>query len=77
VLGISDEDPAKVEAFVRQNAISYPVLLDPKKNVKRLFELRGIPNSFVFDRSGQLVAEAIDMRTQKQFLAMLRSAGLQ
>jgi CubicO group peptidase (beta-lactamase class C family) len=45
--------------------------------VTRLFELHGIPNTFVFDRSGRLVAEAIDMRTEKQFLAMLRTAGPQ
>lgn len=77
VLGISDEDPAKVGPFVRENAVSYPVLLDPGKSVKHTFALRGIPNSFVFDRSGQLVAEAMDMRTQNQFLAMLRSAGLE
>jgi len=76
VLGISDEDLAKVEPFVRQHAISYPVMLDPRKTVNRLFEIHGLPKSFVFDRSGQLVAQAIDMRTQKQFLAMLRSAGL-
>lgn len=77
VLGISDEDLVKVEPFVRQHAISYPVLLDSRKSVNALFEIHGIPNSFVFDRTGELVAEAIDMRTQKQFLAMLRGAGLQ
>jgi peroxiredoxin len=77
VLGISDEDVTKVEPFVRQHAILYPVLLDPKSTVTRLFELHGIPNTFLFDRSGRLVAEAIDMRTEKQFLAMLRTAGLQ
>jgi peroxiredoxin len=77
VLGISDEAMAKVEPFVRQHAMSYPVLLDPNRIVNGQFAIRGIPNSFVFDRSGQLVAEAVDMRTEKQFLAMLRSAGLQ
>jgi len=31
--------------------------------------------SFVYDRNGKIVATAIDMRTQKQFLAMLAKRG--
>jgi hypothetical protein len=37
----------------------------------------GLPRSFVFDRDGKLVAEAIDVRTEKQLLEMLAKAGLQ
>jgi peroxiredoxin len=76
VIGISDEDAAKVEPFVRRQAISYPILLDPGRSVKRAFAIQGIPKSFVYDRSGKLVATAIDMRTERQFLAMLEQAGL-
>lgn len=39
-------------------------------------QIEGIPKSFVYDRQGALVAQAIDMRTQKQFLEMLAQAGL-
>lgn len=42
-----------------------------------LYEVRGIPKSFVYNRDGELVAQSIDMRTQKQFLEMLVRAGLQ
>jgi len=38
--------------------------------------VEGIPKSFLFDRNGKMVAEAIDMRTRGQFLGMLRQAGL-
>jgi hypothetical protein len=44
--------------------------------VNGLFAVRGIPKSFVYDRDGKLVAQSIDMRTQKQFLLMLEQAGL-
>jgi hypothetical protein len=37
----------------------------------------GIPKTFIYDRSGKLVAESIDMRTRNQFLQMLAQAGLQ
>ncbi len=39
--------------------------------------MEGIPKSFVYDRSGKMVAQSIDMRTRSQFLAMLAQAGLQ
>jgi len=39
--------------------------------VTELFQLNGIPKSFVYDRTGKLVAQSIDMRTRQQFLEML------
>jgi peroxiredoxin len=77
VLAISDEDSVKVKPFIAERKISYPILLDPGRGVNTLFQVEGIPKSFVYDRSGKLVAESIDMRTQKQFLEMLARAGLQ
>jgi peroxiredoxin len=77
VLGISDEEAAKVGPFIRERKISFPVLLDPGRKVNDEFVVQGIPESFVFDREGKLVAQSIDMRTQKQFLEMLGKAGLE
>ncbi|MBZ5615165.1 MAG: TlpA family protein disulfide reductase [Acidobacteriia bacterium] len=77
VLGISDEEAAKVEPFIRERKISFPVLLDPERKVNDLFVVQGIPKNFVYDRKGKLVAQSIDMRTQKQFLEMLGKAGLE
>jgi peroxiredoxin len=77
VLGISDEDAAKVEPFIRERKVSFPVLLDPGRTVNDLFVVQGIPKTFIYDRQGKLVAQSIDMRTQKQFLEMLGKAGLE
>jgi peroxiredoxin len=77
VLGISDEEATKVEPFVRERKVSFPVLLDPERKVNEMFVVDGIPKSFVYDREGKLVAQSIDMRTQKQFLEMLGKAGLE
>jgi len=77
VLGISDEEAAKVEPFIREHKVSFPVLLDPGRKVNEMFVVEGIPKSFVYDREGKLVAQSIDMRTQKQFLEMLGKAGLE
>jgi peroxiredoxin len=77
VLGISDEKKQKVEPFIREHKVSFPVLLDPDRKVNDAFVVEGIPKSFVYDRDGKLVAQSIDMRTQKQFLEMLGKAGLE
>jgi len=77
VLGIDDEDAATVKPFIAQHSVTYPVLLDPGRKVNTLFQVEGIPKTFVYGRDGKLVTESIDMRTQKQFLEMLGLAGLQ
>ena len=77
VLAISDEEAAKVEPFIRERKVSFPVLLDPGRKINGMFVVEGIPKSFVYDREGKLVAQSIDMRTQKQFLEMLGKAGLE
>ncbi len=77
ILAISDEDETTVRPFVAQQKVTYPILLDPGRKVNDLFQIEGIPKTFVYDRDGKLVAQSIDMRTRKQFLDMLAQAGLQ
>jgi peroxiredoxin len=76
ILALSDEDVAKVKPFVEQRNLTYPVLLDTGGKVAKEYDVDGIPKTFVYDRDGKLVAQAIDMRTQKQFLEMLGKAGI-
>jgi peroxiredoxin len=77
ILAISDEDANKVQPFIAAKKYTYPVLLDPGRKVNELFAVEGIPKSFLYDRGGNLVAQAIDRRTEQQFLAMLKQAGLE
>jgi len=77
VLSISDEEGAKVTPFIKERQISYPVMLDPGRKVHALYQVEGIPKSFVYDRDGKMVAQSIDMRTRSQFQQMLAQAGLQ
>ena len=77
ILAISDESASKVNPFVAEQKVTYPILLDPGRKVNMLFRVEGIPKTFVYDRSGKMVAQSIDMRTRAQFLEMLKQAGLQ
>jgi peroxiredoxin len=76
VLAISDEDAPTVKPFVDRFKITFPVLLDSGDKVNGQYKISGIPKTFVYDRDGKLVAQAIDMRTSTQFQAMLAQAGL-
>jgi peroxiredoxin len=76
ILGISDEEAGKVRPFISAQKITYPILLDPGRMVNDLFRMDSIPKTFIYDRSGKLVSQSIDMRTRRQFLEMLAQAGL-
>jgi peroxiredoxin len=76
VLSISDEEADKVSAYVKENGYTYPILLDAGRKVNEMFGIQGIPKSFVYDREGKLAAQAMDMRTERQFMGMLQAAGL-
>jgi peroxiredoxin len=53
-----------------------PVLLDNGGKVGQAFHIDSRPRSFVFDRDGKLVAQSLDICTQRQFFTMLAKAGL-
>ncbi|MEO8661981.1 MAG: family 16 glycoside hydrolase [Bryobacteraceae bacterium] len=77
VLAVSDEEAGKVSSYLDGKGYEFPILLDPAGKAAEAFAVNGIPKTFIFDRRGKLAAQSIDMRTQKQFLAMLAEAGLQ
>jgi peroxiredoxin len=80
VLSLTNENPFTVGSWQEQIAHGQyhpPVLLDDGGKVAKQFHVDGLPTTFVYDREGKLVAKAIDMRTQRQFFAMLAKAGLQ
>lgn len=76
VLAISDEEPDTVRSFLTKHKVTYPVLLDPGDVVHKRYDVMGIPKSYLYDRDGKLVAEAMDMRTRDQFAGMLAKAGI-
>jgi peroxiredoxin len=77
VLAVSDENRETVSGFLTKNRYTFPVLLDPGREVNKAYGVEGIPKSFIFDAKGNLITLAIDMRTERQFLDLLKEAGLQ
>ena len=77
VLAVSDEERETVSNYIAKQTYTFPVLLDPGREVHKAFGVEGIPKSFLFDRDGRIVGQAIDMRTERQFREMLKTAGVE
>ena len=57
MVGVTYEDPAPATAgFDRRYGITYPVLRDPTGNLTRAFGTFQVPETFVIDRQGRIVA---------------------
>lgn len=55
VIAVNVEDPPeKALEFVREMRLTYPVLIDEKKAVTKLYEVYGVPTSFIIDRKGMI-----------------------
>lgn len=57
IIGINYEDtPGDAENFVRKERISYPVLRDLGGNLSHSWGVNGVPETFVLNRQGRVVA---------------------
>jgi peroxiredoxin len=56
VLAISSDrqGPEAVASFVRDNTLTFPVLLDPENIVGTHLQVRGIPTSYLLDKQGHI-----------------------
>jgi cytochrome c biogenesis protein CcmG, thiol:disulfide interchange protein DsbE len=79
VLGVTYlSDAAAAERFVRAEHITYPVLRDTTRRVATAFGINGVPETFVIDRDGRIVAarrHQVGHRWLAQALARARHAG--
>ena len=65
LLAVSQDegDKEKVEAFARELKLSFPVLLDPQRQVGERYGVWGYPETFVIDRNGYVAERVIGPRT--------------
>lgn len=45
----------KVDEFVRELGLDFPVLLDPEDRIGRILQTIGVPETFVVDREGRII----------------------
>ncbi len=51
-----------VERFVDRFGLTFPVLLDPRGSIKKLYRTTGVPETFIVDGQGRLQQEIIGVR---------------
>lgn len=55
VLAVSqDADVRRIEPFVRQNSLTFPVIADPQGKIGRSYGVRGLPSSYFINSDGTL-----------------------
>lgn len=54
--------PARVKAFMAGLTLTFPALLDPKMEVVRAYRLRGLPTTYLIDRTGVIRAAVVGPR---------------
>jgi peroxiredoxin len=67
VVGIALDEPGKVQTFARQNGMNYPVLLGTQDIASKYGGIRGIPTTFVIDKTGKLVNKFEGYRPRSVF----------
>lgn len=64
-ISVDYEGLKPVKEFIDKHHYTFPVLLDPKCETLDLFEIKGIPTTFLIDKKGRMVGKAIGPRDWK------------
>ncbi len=63
VLAISlDADEGAVPPFLKEHGFTFPVGLDSRQRLAALYGVRALPSTFLLDRKGRIVAQALGPR---------------
>jgi thiol-disulfide isomerase/thioredoxin len=53
------EDDESIRTFMRQNGLSFPVVLDKSGDIGSLYGVMAIPTSYVLDRQGRVILRLV------------------
>ena len=64
-ISVDYEGIKPVQEFINKHQYTFPVLLDPQGETLDLFEVKGIPTTFLIDKKGKMVWKAIGPKDWK------------
>jgi peroxiredoxin len=64
-ISVDYEGLKPVQEFLSKQHYTFPVLLDPNGETLDLFEVKGIPTTFIIDKRGRVIGRAIGPRDWK------------
>ena len=70
------EGPSEIAAYLRREALSFPVIPDPHGALATRWDIPGIPTSFILDRNGRIRFTTVGYTTEIGLRGRLWVAGL-
>lgn len=67
IITISDDDPDILADFMKKNNYTFRVLLDPKGEVSKKYEIVGIPTTFFINTLGKITNKDVGAMAYKSF----------
>ena len=58
-VSVDEGSRGRIKNFTKMFGINFPILLDPESEVSDLYEVSGVPTSFLIDRNGKLIARIV------------------
>jgi thiol-disulfide isomerase/thioredoxin len=59
-----DDDKANAKTFLKQFPVNYPVLLDPNGKVPQIYDVPGMPTSYLIDPKGKIIKVHVGFKKQ-------------
>ena len=67
IIGVNvDAERRDADKFLRDVSIEFEIVFDPNGDLARQFKVQGMPSSYVFDRTGNLVETYVGFRDAKK-----------
>lgn len=77
ILAVSiDRDASKVMPFRDEFSLTFPILLDPRSRITRLYRATGVPETFIIDAEGVIAERVIGPRNWGRWANVRRIASL-
>jgi thiol-disulfide isomerase/thioredoxin len=61
-----DNDKLLAEEFLSETPANFTIFYDPKGKIARKFKLKGMPSSYIIDRSGKVVSNHVGFSASKK-----------
>ncbi|TSA15456.1 TlpA family protein disulfide reductase [bacterium] len=72
IVGIALDQPEKVKAFERDNAMNYPVLMGNDEVSAHYGGVESIPTTFIIDKAGRIVTKYEGFRSKETFESQIK-----
>jgi thiol-disulfide isomerase/thioredoxin len=61
-----DHSRVLADRFLAQIPANFPIIYDPKGNIAKKYQLKGMPSSFIINRQGQIVSTHVGFNEEKK-----------